>query len=81
MGTTAQIIMHTMGIYVRKERRANDRIYYWLVTSYRKDGKVHQKKLMYFGNKEPVLEEVESAKLLFSSKIEELKKPKLNNDK
>jgi hypothetical protein len=69
-----------MGIYLRKERRTNDHVYYWLVTSYRKDGKVHQKKLMYFGKKEPISEEVESAKLLFLPKVNDLKKSKFNKN-
>ncbi len=54
--------VYEMGVYVRKERRANERVYYWLVTSYREGNKVKQKKLCYMGTNEPTLEEVKAAK-------------------
>jgi hypothetical protein len=63
-----------MGIYVRKELRTNDRVYYWFVTSYRRNGKVHQKKLLYFGTKKPTLEEIEKTKKALSFKIDNTNK-------
>jgi hypothetical protein len=50
-----------MGIYVRKVKQGN-RVYHYLVTSYREGGKVKQKKLKYLGA-HPTDEEIMKAKI------------------
>ena len=80
MGTTQVIMGTTMGVYVRKERRANSHTYYWLVTSYRVDGKVRQEKLKYMGIEKPTSDEVEAAKAEAWPKLAARERPRRRKD-